>query len=195
MIPSIVLAPNATALACNRPQRGHLRPTTIFQLRRPGKPDPVSPFGDWHLPLLPLPSNGNRHSQPAPWSTPLWFRKYYLDLEGEYLGGKKTAAGHRRESHSRVQNITSYTFPQECLVLNHNIQGFIGGGKLEKKINMRIKRSIHGYCTQETWLLRSFYRTIRGHLMIHHGMTTKSCHRGWTSSRVAIILGPALLRA
>ena len=43
--------------------------------------------------------------------------------------------------------------------------------------------------------LGHFSRTIRGHLLLHHGMTTNLCHRGLTSSGVAIILGPALLRA
>ena len=40
-----------------------------------------------------------------------------------------------------------------------------------------------------------FSRTIRGLLLIHHGMTTEPCHRCRTNSRVVIILGPALLRA
>ena len=71
MIPLILLIPDATDLAWNLPQRGHLRLTTICQLRRPTKPDPVAPFGDLRLLLLPLPSDGNRDSQPAPWSTPL----------------------------------------------------------------------------------------------------------------------------
>ena len=59
---------------------------------------------------------------------------------------------------------------------------------------MMIERGIHGYCMQETCLLRSFSRTIRGHLLLHHGITKKPCHMGWMSSAVTMILGPALLR-
>ena len=87
------------------------------------------------------------------------------------------------------------TCPQVCLVLNQNVQGLTGEEKLEKTIDFMIVRGIHGYCLQETWLIGKFYRTIRGHLLIHHGMKTKPCHRGWTSSGVAIILGLALLSA
>ena len=60
---------------------------------------------------------------------------------------------------------------------------------------MMIVRGVHGYCMQEIWLLGTFSTTIRGHFLLHHGMTEKPCHRGRTSSVVAIILGPALLRA
>ena len=187
--------PRRHCLSVESPRRGNLRPTTICQLRRPAKPDPVAPFGDRRLPLLPLPLNRNRHSQPAPWSTPSRFREDYLDSEGEDQGGKTPAAGHRRELHSRVQNIPSDTCLQECLVLNQNIQGLKGGGEIEKTIEMMIEWGIHGYCMQEIWLLGSFSRTIRGHLLLHHDMTTKPCHRGRTSSGVPIILGPALLRA
>ena len=48
---------------------------------------------------------------------------------------------------------------------------------------------------QETWILGSFSRTIRGHLLLHHGMTTKPCHRGRTSSGFSLILVLSLLRA
>ena len=41
-----------------------------------------------------------------------------------------------------------------------------------------IKKGIHGYCLQETWLLGTFSKTIGGHLLLHHGMATKTCHRG-----------------
>ena len=60
---------------------------------------------------------------------------------------------------------------------------------------MMLEWGIHGYCIQETWLLGSLSRTIRGHLLIHHGMTKNTSHRIRTSSGVAIILGPALIRA
>ena len=60
---------------------------------------------------------------------------------------------------------------------------------------MMIEQGIHGYCMQETWLLRLFSRKIKGHLLINHGITTNPFHRGHTSSRVAIILGPDLLMA
>ena len=45
------------------------------------------------------------------------------------------------------------------------------------------------------WLLGTFSRTIRGHLLLRHGMWMKLCHRGRASSGVAIILGPAPLWA
>ena len=88
MIPTIFLVPDATASAWNWPRRGHLRPMTIFQLWRPAKPDPVVPFVDQCLPLLPLPLNRNRHSQPAPWSTPSQFSEDSLISEGEDQGRK-----------------------------------------------------------------------------------------------------------
>ena len=73
--------------------------------------------------------------------------------------------------------------------------GLTGGDNLEKTIELMITRGIHGYCLQETWLLRAFSRNIRGHLLLHHGMATKLCHRGRASSGVSIILGPTLLWA
>ena len=102
MIPLIVLVPDAAALAWNRPRRGQLRHTEIYHLRRPSKPYPVAPFGDWRLPLRPLPSNRNWHSQPAPWSKSSQFREYRLNSEGEDQGGKTHAVGHRRESHYQM---------------------------------------------------------------------------------------------
>ena len=80
--PYIVPIPENTALAWNKPRQGHLRPTTIFQLWITAKPDPVEPFRDQHPPLLPLPSNGKRHSQLAPWHTPSRFSEESLNLEG-----------------------------------------------------------------------------------------------------------------
>ena len=58
-----------------------------------------------------------------------------------------------------------------------------------------IKRGIYGFCMQEKWLLGSFFTTIRGHLLLNHGMANKACRRAQTSSIVAIILGYALIRA
>ena len=57
-----------------------------------------------------------------------------------------------------------------------------------------INRGIHEYYIQDTWLLGSFSRTIQGHVLIKHDVTTKPCHRGRMSRAVAIILGPTLLR-
>ena len=45
--------------------------------------DPAESFGDWHLPLLPPPTNGNRHSKLAPWLTPLRLSEDFLNTEGE----------------------------------------------------------------------------------------------------------------
>ena len=62
--------------------------TKICQLRRPAQPVPAKTFRDWRLPLLPHPTNGNRHSQPAPWTTPSQRSEDFLDTEGEYQGGE-----------------------------------------------------------------------------------------------------------
>ena len=45
------------------------------------------------------------------------------------------------------------------------------------------------------YLLGTFSKTIWGHLLLHHRIATKPCHRGQASSGVAFILGPALLQA
>ena len=71
----------------------------------------------------------------------------------------------------------------------------MGGEKLEKTLKFMIKKGIHGYFLQEMWLLSKFSKTIRGHLLLHHGMTIKPCLRGRASCGVAIILGPVLLWA
>ena len=55
-------------------------------------------------------------------------------------------------------------------------------------------QGIDGFCMQETCLLRSFSTNIQGHLLLHHDMKNKTIHRGRTSIRVAIIIGPALIR-
>ena len=167
---------------------------TIFQLWRPAHPLTVSPFRDRRLPLLLLPLNEYRHSQPAPWITPSRLSKDSPDPEGEDQGGKTPAAGHRRELHT-VQTRPGDTLPQECLVLNQNVQGLKVKEKIEKTIDMIIVRGVHGYCMQETWLLGMFSTTIQGPLLLHHVITEKPCHRGWRSSGVAIILGPSILRA
>ena len=99
------------------------------------------------------------------------------------------------ESQFRVQSRSSYTCPQACHVIIQNVQGLTGRDKLKKTIKVMIKKGIQGYCFQETWLLGTFSKTIRGHLLLHHVMATKPCHRGRASSGVAIILGPALLWA
>ena len=78
---------------------------------------------------------------------------------------------------------------------NQNVQGLTGGDKLKKTIEFMIKIGIHKYFLQETWLLGTFYRTFRGHLLLQHSMVTEPFHRGRASSGVAIILGPALLQA
>ena len=76
-IPSIFFIPDNTVSEWNRPRLGHLQIPTIFQMRRPAQPVPFTPFGDRRLPLLPLPSNGNRNSQPAPWLTPFQFSEEF----------------------------------------------------------------------------------------------------------------------
>ena len=119
----------------------------------------------------------------------------FTDIEGEDSGGDTPAADHRRELHSRVKSRSGDTCPQEFHVTNQNVQGLTGKDKLEKTIKLIIRRRIHRYCLQEKWLPGTFSRTIRGHLLLHHGMTMKPCPRGQSSSGVAIILGPALLPA
>ena len=66
---------------------------------------------------------------------------------------------------------------------------------MDNTIKNIIKRGIHGFYMQETWILGLFFRMIRGHLLLHHIMTNKTSHRGRTISGVAIILGPVLRRA
>ena len=80
-------------------------------------------------------------------------------------------------------------------MINQNVQGLTDGDKLEKTIEVMIQKNIDRYCFQETWLLRKFSKTIRGHLLMHHRMATKLCYRGLASSGVAIILGLAPLWA
>ena len=48
---------------------------------------------------------------------------------------------------------------------------------------------------QDTWLPGSFSTDIRGNLLFNHSMEKKAFHRCQRSSRVAIILGPVLIRA
>ena len=132
----------------------------------------------------------------APWLTPARIRDDFPNNEGEDQGGKTLSADHCRESNFRVRNRSSDTCPpQACRMLNQNVQGLTGGEKLEKTIKVMIKKGIHGYCLQETWLLGTFSKMIRGHLLLHHGMATKLCYRGRASYGVAIILGTTLLRA
>ena len=69
--------PDDTASEYNWPRRGHIELPTIYQLRRPVKSIPVAPFGDRHLPLLPLSLNRNRNSLPSPWFTPFRFSKVF----------------------------------------------------------------------------------------------------------------------
>ena len=104
-------------------------------------------------------------------------------------------ADHCRESHSRVKTRSGDTCPQVCHVMNQNVQGITGEDKIEKTIELMITIGIHGYCLHETWILGTFSRTIRGNLLLHHGMETKPCHRGWESSAVTLILGHTLIRA
>ena len=164
-------------------------------MQRPAQPVPVTPFGDWCLLLLPFPSNGNRNSQTAPWLIPSLFSEDFPNTEGEEQGDETPEDDHHRESHYKVQNRSGDTFPQVCHVMNQNAQGLTGKDKLNEKIVLMITRGIHGYCLQERWLLGTFYRTIQGNLLLHHGTETKYCHRGWASRGFAIIIVPALLWA
>ena len=82
-IPSISPIPDDNASECNWLRRGHLQLPTICQLLRFSKSVPVTHFGDRRLPLLPLPINVNRNSQPVPWLTPLQFSLDPPDPEGE----------------------------------------------------------------------------------------------------------------
>ena len=69
-IPPNIFITNIAASAWDKPQHRHLWYMRTHQLRRPTQPVPAAPFGDWRLPLLPPPTNENRHSKPAPWHTP-----------------------------------------------------------------------------------------------------------------------------
>ena len=91
-LPPIVLIANIAALAWNQPRQGHLRHTTIYQLRRPAQPVPATPSVYRRLPVLPPTTNGNRHSKPAPLLTPLRRSEYFFDTERDYQGGEIPAA-------------------------------------------------------------------------------------------------------
>ena len=67
--------------------------------------------------------------------------------------------------------------------------------KLDKTIELMISRGIHRYYLQGKWILGAFSRLIQGHLLLHHGMAKKTCHKGQASSSVTLILGPALIQA
>ena len=60
---------------------------------------------------------------------------------------------------------------------------------------MIITWGIHGFYIQETWLLGLLSATILGHLLLLYFMIKKTIQRVRTISGVAIILGPALIRA
>ena len=157
---------------------------------RPAQPDPTSTFGYQRLPPLHIPLRGNRNSQPAPWfiNQPSRLSEDPPDLERDDHEGETPTTGHRKESHSRAKNITRDISPQECLVLNQNVQGLKGREKMEKTTKTMINQGIHEFCMQETWLLGSFYTTIRGHLLFHHGTKNKTIQRGQKRSGVAIII-------
>ena len=114
MIPSILLIPDTTILACNRPQQGHLWNMKTCQLLRPEQPYPTATFRYQRLPPLHLPCRGNWHSQPAPWfiNQPLWLSEYPLDLEQEYHEGKTPTNAHSRGLQYWVQTIPRDTWPQ-----------------------------------------------------------------------------------
>ena len=80
-IPPSILLTNIAASAWDRPIRGHLKQTTICQLRRSSQAVPTALFGDRRLPLLPSAANKNRSYKPAPWPTPLRRSKYFYRLE------------------------------------------------------------------------------------------------------------------
>ena len=102
-IPSTVFTPDNTDLEWNPPRRGNLQHPTVCKMWRPAQPGPAAPFGYRRLPLLPPPSNGNRHSQLAPWLTPSQFSEDFPNTEGEYQGGKTPAADHCRGSSEAVK--------------------------------------------------------------------------------------------
>ena len=198
-IPPNIFIANISASAWDRIQQGHLRYMTTHQLRRPAQPVLAAPFGYWRLPLLPPPTNenrhpkpapwhtpsrrskdftnsegedqggaipssdpaaffedqrlpipppttsGNRHHKPAPWLTPAQIRDDFQKNEGEEQEGKNPADDHRRDLQFRVRNISSDTCPpQACHVINQNVQGLMGGDKLENTLEVMIKKCIHG---------------------------------------------------
>ena len=134
-IPSIFLTLSNTALAWNRPWQGHLRHLTICQMWRPTQPVLAASFGDQRPPLLPPTTNGNRHSQPAPWLTPSGFSEEFLDTLGEDQGGENPAADHSRELHYWVQTRYGDTCIQAYHLMYQNVQGLTGGGNLKKKLS------------------------------------------------------------
>ena len=86
MIPPSILLTVIAALAWDRQRQGHLKQTTIHQLRRSAQSVPATPLGDRRRPLLPSTANENRRYKPAPWPTPLRRSEEFLNLEGKDQG-------------------------------------------------------------------------------------------------------------
>ena len=79
--PSFFLTDTAT-LAWDRQRQGHIRQSTICQLRRSAQGAPVTPFGDRRrLPLQDL-GDENQSDEPKPWPTP-WQRNIDLGNSAE----------------------------------------------------------------------------------------------------------------
>ena len=77
ILPSFFLT-DIAASAWDRPRQGHIRKTTIHQLRRSAEAAPDTPFGNWRRLLLLAIENKTRSHEPKTWPTP-WQRN--IDFE------------------------------------------------------------------------------------------------------------------
>ena len=81
--PSFFLTDTDTS-ACDRPRRGHIRQSTIRQLRRSVQGAPVTPFGDQRRLLLQDLGDENRSDEPKPCPTP-WQRNIDFGNSAEQI--------------------------------------------------------------------------------------------------------------
>ena len=80
-IPLSILLTNIAASAWDRPRKGHIKQTTIYQLLRSEQAVPATPLRDWRRHLTPPTVNENRSYKPAPWPTPSRRSKDFSKLE------------------------------------------------------------------------------------------------------------------
>ena len=74
------------------------------------------------------------------------------------------------------------------------MNGLGGDEKLEKLVETITQRNVARFCVQETWKLGNFIPTIRGHMIIHHGIGGKKNLKGRMSTGVVVILNPVLTK-
>ena len=90
MMPPSFFLTTIAASAWDMPRIGHLRKTTIRQLRRSAQAVPATPFGGRRRPLLPSTANENRSHKPTPWPMPLQRNKDFYNSEEHKTAPWKT---------------------------------------------------------------------------------------------------------